>query len=172
MLEAFDRYLGKIKPPTHDRTAMEQYVEVKFARARTYYEAAHFDEAAVAFHDVALHHSDFEAGIFAANLYLESANIMLEKWGKDGCVADMSRAVPKLVKLFCAKGDSADRGEQCAVLAPVLSQSYPSEFHVIDEFRGAPTRVSSGLDERPRPLSMEGKPVAGKPKPQAAPTRR
>ncbi len=119
MLKAFDRYICNIKPPTKDRAAMEQYVEVKFARARTYYEAAHFGKAALAFQNVALQHSDFGAGVFAANLYLESANIMRDKWGKDGCVADMGRAVPKLVKLYCTQGDLTDREQQCAVLARV-----------------------------------------------------
>jgi hypothetical protein len=40
-----------------------------------------------------------------------------------------------------------------------LSKNYPNEFHVIDEFRGSPTRINSGLDERAQPLSMDGQPV-------------
>lgn len=40
-----------------------------------------------------------------------------------------------------------------------LSKKYPNEFHLIDEFRGAPTRVNSGLDERPQPLNLDGTPA-------------
>jgi hypothetical protein len=40
-----------------------------------------------------------------------------------------------------------------------LSKNYPREYHMVDEFRGAPTRVNTGLDERPRALSVSGKPV-------------
>ncbi|MBW2454329.1 MAG: hypothetical protein JRI68_07455 [Deltaproteobacteria bacterium] len=119
MLRAFDRYVCNLRPPKGNPVAMEQYVEVKFARARTYYEAAHYDKAALAFRDVALHHSQFEAGIYAANLYLESTHIMRDKWGKDSCVADMGQAVPKLVKLYCAQGDDEARAAQCGIIAQV-----------------------------------------------------
>ena len=37
-----------------------------------------------------------------------------------------------------------------------LSKNYPSEFHLIDEFRASPDRVNSGLDERPQVLNMDG----------------
>lgn len=40
-----------------------------------------------------------------------------------------------------------------------LSKNYPNEFHLIDEFRGSPTRVNSGLDERPQALNIDGTPV-------------
>ena len=39
-----------------------------------------------------------------------------------------------------------------------LAQNYKSEFHLIDEFRGAPTRVNSTLKERPYPLQISGEP--------------
>jgi hypothetical protein len=39
-----------------------------------------------------------------------------------------------------------------------LAQNYKSEFHLIDEFRGAPTRVNSTLKERPYPLGLGGEP--------------
>lgn len=40
-----------------------------------------------------------------------------------------------------------------------LSRTYANEFHLIDEFRGAPTRINSGLDEWARPLSATGIPL-------------
>ncbi|MFO7180521.1 MAG: tetratricopeptide repeat protein, partial [Pseudomonadota bacterium] len=68
MLTAFNRYVCYIKPPKGDKEAEEQYVEVKYARARTYFEAQHWGEAALAFRDVAINHADKDAGIFAAQL--------------------------------------------------------------------------------------------------------
>jgi len=40
-----------------------------------------------------------------------------------------------------------------------LSSNYPREYHLIDEYRGAPARTNSGLDERPQPLGMSGAPA-------------
>ena len=40
-----------------------------------------------------------------------------------------------------------------------LSKNYPGEYHLIDEFRGAPNRVNSGLDEKPLPLGLDGTPI-------------
>src|SRR4029079_7209311 len=39
-----------------------------------------------------------------------------------------------------------------------LAQNYKAEYHLIDEFRGAPTRVNSTLKERPYPLQISGEP--------------
>jgi hypothetical protein len=76
MLTAFNRYVCYIKPPSGDKEAEEQYVEVKFGRARTYFEAQHWEQAAVAFRDVAINHSDKDAATYAAQLYLESLNVL------------------------------------------------------------------------------------------------
>jgi tetratricopeptide (TPR) repeat protein len=66
MIQAFNRYICYIKPPAGDKEAEEQYVEVKFARARTYFEAQHWEEAAIAFRDVALNYSDKDAAVYSA----------------------------------------------------------------------------------------------------------
>ena len=44
-----------------------------------------------------------------------------------------------------------------------LAQNYKNEFHLIDEFRGAPTHINSTLKERSYPLQMSGDPfiIAG-----------
>jgi len=68
MITAFDRYICYIKPPENDAEALEQYVEIKYARARTYYEAQHWQEAAEAFREIALSHPKLEAGLYAAQL--------------------------------------------------------------------------------------------------------
>ena len=49
---------------------------MKYARARTYFEAQHWEEAAVAFRDVALNHSDHESAPYAAQLWLEALNVL------------------------------------------------------------------------------------------------
>ncbi len=38
---------------------------MKYARGRTYFEAQHWEEAALAFRDVALNHTDKDVGIFS-----------------------------------------------------------------------------------------------------------
>jgi hypothetical protein len=37
-----------------------------------------------------------------------------------------------------------------------LAKNYGAEYHLIDEFRGAPNRVAAGLTERPLPLNVDG----------------
>ena len=37
-----------------------------------------------------------------------------------------------------------------------LAKNYKSEYHVVDELRGAPTLSNSGLDDRPPPLLVGG----------------
>src|SRR5262249_51037467 len=76
MITAFNRYVCYIKPAAGDKEANEQYVEVKYARGRTYFEAQHWEEAAIAFRDVAMNHSDKEVGIYASQLYLEALNVL------------------------------------------------------------------------------------------------
>src|SRR6185503_21393107 len=37
-----------------------------------------------------------------------------------------------------------------------LSKNYGAEYHLIDEFRGSPSRVNSGLSDAPAPLNLDG----------------
>lgn len=118
MLTAFNRYVCYIKPKPEDKEANDQYVEVKYARARTYFEAQHWDEAALAFREVAMSHADKEVGVYAAQLYLESLNIMgssLEVT-KPSCYDDMAADVPKFIDLYCKGGKEKDNAEQCGIL--------------------------------------------------------
>ncbi|MBK8251494.1 MAG: hypothetical protein IPK82_02355 [Polyangiaceae bacterium] len=117
MLTAFNRYVCYIKPPANDKDAQEQYVEVKYARARTYFEAQHWEEAALGFRDIAINHADRDAAIYASQLYLESLNIMgasLEP-AHPSCYDDMAADVPKFIESFCQKGKEKD-AEQCGTL--------------------------------------------------------
>jgi TolA-binding protein len=117
MITAFNRYICYIKPPANDKEAQEQYVEVKYARARTYFEAQHWEEAALGFRDVAINHADKDAAIYASQLYLESLNILgssLEP-AHPSCYDDMAADVPKFIESFCQKGKEKD-AEQCGTL--------------------------------------------------------
>ncbi len=121
MLGAFDRYLCYVKPSAGDREARERVVEVKYARARIYFENHRWEEAAVAFRDVALNHPDSDAGIYAAQLSLEALNVLgtTMKPARPACYEEMSRDVPKFVDAYCAEGMKKENTESCSTLARV-----------------------------------------------------
>lgn len=121
MLAAMNRYLCWIEPAEGDRAAHDQRVELEFARARTWYEAQHWEQAALGFRKLALEHPKHEAGIYAAHLYLESLNVLAShaEPPRAACVADMTRDVPVFVRSFCSSPDSDEERSQCAVLERV-----------------------------------------------------
>lgn len=121
MIQAFNRYVCYIKPPEGNKQAYDQYVEVKYARARTYFEAQHWEEAAINFRDVALNHSDHDSSIYAAQLYLEAVNVLGSKSHppKPVCYEDMGNDVPAFLALFCAEGKYEDNKEQCDLLTRI-----------------------------------------------------
>ncbi len=79
MLASFSRYLCLPPPPATDKEGRERRIEVAYARARTYFDAHRWEEAAAAFREVALNHPENEAGIYAAQLYLEALNVLVER---------------------------------------------------------------------------------------------
>jgi hypothetical protein len=121
MVTAFNRYVCYITPPKGDKEAEEQYVEVKYARARTYFESQHWEEAALAFRDVAINHADKDAGIFAAQLYLESVNVLGSRAEppRPSCFDDMSKDVPVFLELYCKGSKFEDNKEQCESLTRI-----------------------------------------------------
>ena len=121
MVTAFNRYVCYITPSKGDAKAKEQYVEVKYARARTYFEAQHWEEAALGFRDVALNHSDQEAGIFAANLYLEALNVLGSEADppRPSCFDDMAKDVPKFLDLYCKGSKFEDNQDECELLTRI-----------------------------------------------------
>jgi TolA-binding protein len=118
MITAFNRYLCYIKPAAGDKEAQDNYVEVKYARARTYFEAQHWEEAALAFRDVAMGHADKDVGIYASQLYLESLNVLGSSTepARPSCYDNMAEDVPKLIELYCKGGKEKDNAEQCGIL--------------------------------------------------------
>ncbi len=121
MVQAFNRFTCYIKPSNGDADGMSKLVEVKYARSRTYFEAQHWEEAAVGFRDIALNNADQESGIYAAMLYMESINVLGTHGNptRSSCFADMAQDVPKFIDLYC-KGDKATKNaESCTELAKV-----------------------------------------------------
>ncbi|MBL8611164.1 MAG: hypothetical protein JNL38_27725 [Myxococcales bacterium] len=120
MIGAFNRYICHVKPAAGDKEGQSRLVEIKYARARTYFEARRWDEAAVGFRDVAVDHAGHDAAVYAAQLYLESVNVLRDhaKPRRTGCVADMKRDVPKFLDSFCG-GDRGRGSSDCASLTRV-----------------------------------------------------
>lgn len=121
MIQAFNRYVCFIKPKEGDKEAQEQYIDVKYARARTYFEAQHWEEAALGFRDIALNHSTADAGIFAAQLYLEAINVLGAKTEppRPSCFTDMANDVPAFLELFCKDKKAEDNKDQCQLLTSI-----------------------------------------------------
>jgi hypothetical protein len=69
ILRSYDRYICFVKEG-------EDLANIKYRRARIYYEANMFAEAAVLFKDLATNHASNEVGVYAANLYLDCLNAM------------------------------------------------------------------------------------------------
>jgi TolA-binding protein len=118
MITAFNRYICYIKPAPGDKEANDNYVEVKFARGRTYFEAQHWEEAALAFREVAMSHADKDVGIYASQFYLESLNVLgssIEPT-RPSCYDDMAADVPKFIELYCQGDKQKQNAEQCGTL--------------------------------------------------------
>ncbi|WP_394827186.1 tetratricopeptide repeat protein [Pendulispora albinea] len=119
MITAFNRYICYIKPV--DKTGQDQLVEVKYARARTYFEAQHWEEAAAAFREIAMQNADKDVGIYAAQLYLESINVIGSHSNppRPSCYDDMQNDVPKFVELYCTGENEKKNADQCVSLTKV-----------------------------------------------------
>jgi TolA-binding protein len=119
MVKAFDRYICTIKPAANDAAGLAQLIEVKYARARTYFEAQHWDEAAAAFREIAVEYPNHSGGIYAAQLYLESANVLYQHFKKSTCEAEMAGDVPKFVESYCTGDKAPKNADACTNLKVV-----------------------------------------------------
>ena len=121
MVGAFSRYLCVIKPADGDSKVKEQYAEVKYARARVWFEAHYWEEAGAAFKDIALNNSELDSGIYAAQLYLESLNILGTQMDppRASCFDEMGEAVPKFIGLYCEGGKASKNPDQCSMLTSI-----------------------------------------------------
>lgn len=98
MLKAFQRYVCFV-PNSEDLATM------KYRRARIYYEANRYEEASVIFKDIAYHHKNSDLAEYAANLYLDSLNVLASLRPDDlrpQCYDQMAVNVPEIHELYCA----------------------------------------------------------------------
>jgi tetratricopeptide (TPR) repeat protein len=121
MTESFNRYVCYIQPDKNDADGQKQLVEVKYARCRLYFEAQHWEEAGACFRDIAYSHPDNDSAVYAAQLYLESINVLTFHGmpNRNTCIDDMIADVPKFIDMFCT-GDKMTKNEDtCTILTKV-----------------------------------------------------
>ena len=122
MIQSFNRYICYIHPDKNDADGQKQLVEVKYARCRLYFEAQHWEEAAACFRDVAYRPPRQRLGVYAAQLYLESINVLTFHGSpnRTSCFDDMIADVPKFLDMFCT-GDKMheERGDRARMLTKV-----------------------------------------------------
>lgn len=92
----------------------------EYVRARTYFEAQRWVEAARGFRAFAFERSDQDDGIYAVQLYLESLDVLAARAGRPQCYEDMIRDVPPLHDLYCA-ARRASHEDECVLLERVQS---------------------------------------------------
>ena len=121
MVGSFNRYVCYIHPDEKDADGQKQLIEVKYARCRLYFEAQHWEEAGACFKEIAYEHADSDSAVYAAQLYLESINVLTFHGmpNRNKCIDDMIVDVPKFLEMFCA-GDKAQKNEDtCTILQKV-----------------------------------------------------
>ncbi len=103
MLRAFQRYVCFV--PDSDDLA-----QIKYRRARIYYEANHFEEASRLFRDIAWNHRESELSEYAANLYLDTLNVLgtQREPKKPECITELKESIDPLTGFFCATDDDFD----------------------------------------------------------------
>jgi tetratricopeptide (TPR) repeat protein len=113
MLNAYNRYVCFVSDANTD-----DLLTIKYRRARIYYEANRFEEASVIFRDIAFNHVASELGEYAANLYLDSLNVIGEHSTpqRPQCYDKMSEEVPPMRQLYCQGEGATTHQELCGVL--------------------------------------------------------
>ena len=118
MLEAFNRYVCYV-----DKA--EDLATIKYRRARIYYEANRFEEAAVLFRDIAFNHKDSELSEYAANLYLDCLNVLGTQIDEPrvACVQELSTSIDPMSASFCGTSQLADEHpDLCGTLGTLQCQ--------------------------------------------------
>lgn len=112
MLRAYQRYVCFV-PDSEDLPT------IKYRRARIYYETNHFEEAAVLFKDIAYNHSDSDLSVFAANLYLDSLNVIgaYSEPPRASCYDEMNDNIEPLFGVYCKTDELREsNAELCEVI--------------------------------------------------------
>ena len=109
ILRSYDRYICTVQNAP-------DLSNIKYRRARIYYEANMFQEAAVLFKDIAMNHSGEEIGVYAANLYLDCLNALgsMIKEPIDSCYDDLAAVVDVFIDTSKTPGQNLMKDEQFA----------------------------------------------------------
>ncbi|MCP4675757.1 MAG: hypothetical protein GY854_09675, partial [Deltaproteobacteria bacterium] len=116
ILKSYDRYVCFVKKKTDD------IINIKYRRARIYYEANRFEEAAVLFKEIAVSHSDADLGVFAANLYLDCLNALgsMIATPRPGCYDDLAAVVDLFIDTSKTPGKNLMKDEEFAAQIKAL----------------------------------------------------
>ncbi len=110
MLNAFQRFVCFVQDS-------DELPTIKYRRARIFYESNRYEEAALLFRDIALNHRDSELAEYAANLYLDSLNILGTQWQRTQCINDIRDNIEPLSGAYCANSSARDEHpDLCQVL--------------------------------------------------------
>ncbi len=126
MLEAFNRYVCYV-----DKA--EDISTIKYRRARIYYEANRFEEAAVLFRDIAFNHKDSELSEYAANLYLDCLNVLGTQIPEPrvACVQELSATIDPMSASFCGTEQLSDEHpDLCGTLGNLQCQVRRKEAEI------------------------------------------
>ncbi len=112
MTNAFKRFICFV-------TDSEELPTVKYRLARIFYEANHYEEASVLFRDIAWNHRSTELAEYAANLYLDSLNVLGTNSvpARPACFDTLETDVEALKGMYC---DTQERREQYGDLCRVV----------------------------------------------------
>lgn len=110
ILSAYNRYVCFVDQG-------EELINIKYRRARIYYEANRFEEAATLFKEIALQHSSSELGVYAANLYLDCLNALGDMVANPNpvCYDDLSSIVDVFIDESKSPGQHLMKDEEFAV---------------------------------------------------------
>lgn len=99
----------------------EELPIVLYRWARLYYEANQFEQASVLFGRVALQHARSDVSEYAANLYLDSLNVLASRRGRASCHTEIVRVQPELERAFCEDEEArAAHPDLCRVVDEVF----------------------------------------------------
>ena len=118
MLEAFNRYVCYV-----DKA--DDLATIKYRRARIYYEANRFEEAAVLFRDIAFNHKDSELAEYAANLYLDCLNVLGTQINEPrvACIQELGSVIDPMSASYCGTEMlSEENPDLCGTLGTLQCQ--------------------------------------------------
>lgn len=129
MLNAFSRFVCYV-------AESEELPTIKYRRARIFYESNRYEEAALLFRDIAWNHRDSELAEYAANLYLDSLNILGTQWQRSQCINDIRDSIEPLAGFYCSNQAQRD--------------AHPDLCRVLDQLRCDTLRLQAEAAQRER----------------------